>query len=69
MGITGRGVPPNCQDQNGDIPASAQPNPGPFRLSLSLCQAEEPVTLNIRMCDSTYLPGNMEVCVLAVQTA
>lgn len=46
MGTTARGVPPNCPDQNGDIPASAQPNPGLFRLSLSLCQAGEPVTLN-----------------------
>lgn len=45
MGTTERGVPPNCPDQNGDIPASAQPNPGLFRLSLSLCQAGESVTL------------------------
>lgn len=45
MGTTERGVPPNCPNQNGDIPASAQPNPGLFRLSLSLCQTGEPVTL------------------------
>lgn len=40
-----RGVPPNCPDQNGDIPASAQPNPGLLPRSLSLCQAGAPVTL------------------------
>lgn len=62
MGMVERGVPPNRPDQNGDIPASAQPNPG--LLPLSLCQAGEPVTLKSGCMSGLICVGTLRLAFL-----
>lgn len=63
--MVGRGVPPNRPDQNGDIPAPAQPNPGP--LPLSLCQAGEPVTLKSECVTGLICLGTLRHAFLLVE--